>query len=296
MRNFHIRLAAGLLIATAGALTATVHAQGGRLEINQACATGDGCFSGDSGGFPVTIDTSGSYRLTGNLTLPDANTGGILIEAGDVTLDLNGFAIQGPVECTSETGETGVTSCSASGTGTADSGIRVFGGDNVTIRNGTIRGTGFAGISCNATECTITGVRAISNASNGISVTNDGVVRDCIAKANGNVGISGGTGVYTNNLARANGDDGFSINDSDPHGSVVRGNSAVGNGDEGITCGECSLIGNVMIGNAGYGANFFAQVGYGQNIIRNNNDGTIQNAANGVQVGGNLCTSDVSCP
>lgn len=296
MRHLHVGLAAGLLIMTAAALTATVHAQGGRLEINQACATGDGCFAGDSGGFPVTIDTSGSYGLTGNLTLPDANTGGILIEAGDVTLDLNGFAIQGPVECTSETGETGVTSCSASGTGTADSGVRVFGGDNVTIRNGTIRGTGFAGITCNATECTITKVRAISNASNGISVTNDGVVRDCIAKANGNVGISGGTGVYNDNLARANGDDGFFLNSPDPNGTVVRGNSAVGNGDEGITCDNCSLIGNVLIGNAGFGAVFFDRVAYGQNIIRNNAGGTIANAGNGVQVGGNVCNSDLNCP
>ena len=39
----------------------------GVLEINQVCADKTGCFSGDAAGFPVTIGTAGSYRLTGNL-------------------------------------------------------------------------------------------------------------------------------------------------------------------------------------------------------------------------------------
>ena len=39
----------------------------GVLEINQACAVNTGCSTGDTAGFPVTISTSGSYRLTSNL-------------------------------------------------------------------------------------------------------------------------------------------------------------------------------------------------------------------------------------
>ena len=51
------------------------------VEINQACALSTGCFSGDTAGFPVTIDgTAGpSYRLTGaHVTLPcrDCHGGG----------------------------------------------------------------------------------------------------------------------------------------------------------------------------------------------------------------------------
>lgn len=39
----------------------------GVLEINQTCAVQTGCFSGDTPGFPVTINATGSYRLTSNL-------------------------------------------------------------------------------------------------------------------------------------------------------------------------------------------------------------------------------------
>lgn len=267
-----------------------VGAPGG--EIDQDCAVNTGCVTGDSAGFPVTITEPGSYRLIGNLSVPDATTGAILIEADDVTLDLEGFAIQGPVDCTGEP----VTDCSPIGEFTSHSGVRVFGGDNATVRNGTIRGMGFSGLLCNATECTVIGIRAISNAQTGISVANDGVIRGSIANSNGNVGIEGGSGLYADNLARANGGDGFSITAIDPNGAVVRGNTSVGNGSEGIRCNHCSLVQNVMIENQGFGANFLDQVAYGQNIIRNNDSGTIANSANGVEVDGNLCDTNSTCP
>lgn len=54
---------------------------------------------GDSAGFPVTISLPGSYRLSGNLTVPDADTDAILITADNITLDLNGFTIAGPTIC-----------------------------------------------------------------------------------------------------------------------------------------------------------------------------------------------------
>ena len=44
---------------------------------------------GDTPGFPVTISKAGSYRLSGNLTVPNKDTTAILIVADDVTLDLN---------------------------------------------------------------------------------------------------------------------------------------------------------------------------------------------------------------
>jgi hypothetical protein len=48
-----------------------------------------------SGGFPFQISQSGSYKLSGNLTVPAA-TNGIQISAAWVTLDLNGFSITTP--------------------------------------------------------------------------------------------------------------------------------------------------------------------------------------------------------
>ena len=50
--------------------------------------------------FPLVISQSGSYRLKGNITVPDENTTAISVQADYVTIDLNGYSIQGPVTCT----------------------------------------------------------------------------------------------------------------------------------------------------------------------------------------------------
>jgi hypothetical protein len=63
----------------------------GVLEINQTCAVNTGCFAGDTAGFPITINTQGSYVLTSNLDLPDVNTTGIEVTVGIVTIDMNGM-------------------------------------------------------------------------------------------------------------------------------------------------------------------------------------------------------------
>jgi hypothetical protein len=54
---------------------------------------------GDTPGYPVTISQPGHYKLMGNLLVP-GGVSGIVITAANVTLDLNGFAIQGPRTCT----------------------------------------------------------------------------------------------------------------------------------------------------------------------------------------------------
>lgn len=71
---------------------------------------------------PTSISTPGSYYLTGSFTVGSGN--GIVINADDVTLDLNGFTIAS-------------TAASPSGAGVNIAGLR----SNVTVRNGHIRGT-----------------------------------------------------------------------------------------------------------------------------------------------------------
>jgi hypothetical protein len=68
----------------------------GTVLINQSTITNGltGCPTG--GHFPIVICQPGSYRLSGNLTVPDANTTAIQITANDVAIDLNGFSISGP--------------------------------------------------------------------------------------------------------------------------------------------------------------------------------------------------------
>ena len=57
------------LLAGVFALTciAPAGAVDGVIEINQAKALAGGVTPSDTPGFPVSIDTAGSYRLTGNL-------------------------------------------------------------------------------------------------------------------------------------------------------------------------------------------------------------------------------------
>ncbi len=121
-----------LLIAVTTVISiAPVFAADGQLEINQACAN-VGCFAGDGAGLPVSISSPGSYLLTGNLSTADVNATVIAVSGSSVTLDLNGFAVIGPVSCT---GKPPV--CSASGSGI---GVSISSSRSVTVRNGTIRG------------------------------------------------------------------------------------------------------------------------------------------------------------
>ena len=101
--------------------------------------------SGVGEGWPraglVTAQIGSGKGLAGNLTLVSVNNDAIQITANNVTLDLNGFTISGPVTCT-----TGPPfKCSATGTGI---GIKdpTRSRRNITMRNGTVRGMGNAGI------------------------------------------------------------------------------------------------------------------------------------------------------
>jgi len=106
------------------------HAGDGRLEINAACVAA-GCFAGDTPGFPVQITSAGSYLLTSNLTVPDADTTAITLGAG-ASLDLGGFTIAGPTSCTG-------TPAVCTGTG---GGSGISSGTQTSVRNGRITGMG----------------------------------------------------------------------------------------------------------------------------------------------------------
>ena len=71
-----------------------------QVIINQGKALMGNVTPGDAAGFPVTLSQPGSYVLTSNLTVSNANTHAIDITVDDVTVDLNGFVIQGPTVCT----------------------------------------------------------------------------------------------------------------------------------------------------------------------------------------------------
>lgn len=135
-------ISTAMLIAVLVLLAEPVWAADGVTEINQTRAMAGGVTAGDVAGFPVSISETGSYVLTSNLIVPDENTNAILLVTSsfvpiDVTIDLNGFTIQGPVVCNRDQGPT-VCPGGGSGDGVTSGSFNGL----VRVRNGTIRGMG----------------------------------------------------------------------------------------------------------------------------------------------------------
>jgi hypothetical protein len=233
---FATAIAAALLLAASRA-----HASDGVLEINQACAA-TGCFAGDPPGFPVTITASGSYRLTSNLVHPTATTNAIETSAENVSIDLGGFAIEGPNTCTGEP----VTSCSSAASGT---GIVV--GERGRIFGGSITGMG-NGISCGR-DTRISDVTVSENVNGGISTARGTSIHDSSVIANGGIGIransGGGYVEVKGSTIRGNGQEGLVVTDG-----LVLENRIQNNGLSGISAGGDGAIGlNHVDGNNGGG-------------------------------------------
>lgn len=114
-----------LLLASLAALAlvpVTASAVDGVILIDQNKALAGNVTPGDAAGFPVTIGQPGSYRLSGNLTVP-AGIDGIVIAGSGITLDLNGFSIS--------------AAGGVAGTGITDLSVPR---DRITIRNGQVSG------------------------------------------------------------------------------------------------------------------------------------------------------------
>lgn len=178
-------------VALAGALVwiaTAAHAGDGRVEINQSCAA-TGCFVGDSAGFPVTISSPGSYVLTSDVVVATADAGGIFVQTGGATLDLNGFSVRGPVTCSrNEDLQYDATLITCSGSG---DGIGIYATSTSLVRNGTVSGFGSYGISAEGAlirPVTIEDVRVEQNAQGGIYL-NNGTIRRATVSLNGASGI-----------------------------------------------------------------------------------------------------------
>jgi len=302
----------GALLLLTGLLASSARAVDGVLEINQVCATGPGCFAGDAPGFPVTISGSGSYRLTGNLIVPNASTTAISIPGSGVTLDLNGFLVRG----TSSYAGPPATSCTNAGSGI---GVAATGSD-VAVSNGHVSGMGSTGLSL-GTNSRVERVTVEDCCGNGIaigigSLAHESVVNrnfgsgiiagaasrvsSCIATRNGASGVTSFAGAtrlsVENCIATDNAVDGiFGGQRSLVRGSVTRGNlddgialldsgqvlesTAISNGDRGIT-----VLGTIVDGNS-------TAVGL---TVANGNGGL--ELSGGVLVGCNMFDLIPTCP
>lgn len=267
----------GLLVGSI-AFAFSAAASDGVYEINQTCALQTGCFPGDSAGFPVTIASSGAYRLTSNLRSSAPLGSTVHIAVRDVDLDLNEFVIRcsvlnfpsfNPCSDSPHTGAGGIDA--AAGT----TGVRV--------RNGVVRDMGSHGILLRGSG-EVEGIRAVGNAANGI-LLGRGSVKDCTATGNGVNGIETTRGRISGNTASENGAAGISV-----ALGLVTDNIASDNGTHGIL-GASLARSNVVLGNAQCGLQIGGTSGFHQNVMGGN--GT--NVCGGVNLGANICDGG-TCP
>jgi hypothetical protein len=208
-----------------------VSADTGRIELNQALIN-------SNGGFPHTLNSPGSYVLTGNLSVP-VSTSGLILNSNNISIDLNGFSITGPFNC-------GATACSS---GTAD-GISLTGtpmrarisngvlsgfsrhcidlGEHAAVRDVSVSECGATGISVDAGS-TVTGARVHNTGGSSISFADE-------------------TGSYVHNVVS-------SASKSSSVASIVGGKATGGNICEDDACTSDGrkrwyLTANTMGGNA----------------------------------------------
>jgi parallel beta-helix repeat protein len=221
------KLASMFFAAAMVACAASAGAVDGTIEINQAKVLA-------SGGFPYAIAASGSYRLTGNLTVSPGS--GINVTANNVTIDLNGFTIKGGG------GAYGIIASTATGT---------------TVENGTV--TGFInGVVLNDNSI-VKSVHADSNSNAGIAAGANSVIEGCTANSNAD-GIQCTSGcTISGNTLNKNSVDGIYISGSS---SLIVRNTISNNTSTGIDAsdkttgyGENVLNGNSVLQGTSLGHN-----------------------------------------
>ncbi len=239
-------------------------ASDGVLEINQACALNGGCFSGDDAGFPVTISSPGSYRLTSSLSVGNPDKLAIDITADRVSLDLNGFA---------------VTICVGvfCGIGDGNHAIQALVSNELRIHNGLVQGA--------IKNCIVVGSHAqLRNL----------IIKDC------GIGIGAGSFARISDVAVI---DSTGHGVSMGLNSVLARSTVSGSGLFAVSVDSSALIvDSVLDSNGGAigtsGFINFLKGGYRGNIITRNDGKNEDQQITSVMenLGGNICGTDTTCP
>lgn len=185
-----------------------------RIAINSTNTPGDA----DS---RFQISQPGSYYLTGNI-MGGVGRSGIEIVASGVTVDLNGFELVGVAgSLDGIKGETAI--------------------QNVSVRNGTIRGWGGDGVDLAVSEgCHAMNLIASENVGSGIVLGDGSFMSGCIASMNvGFIGLSLDDGsTMVDCTAYANTGRGLAVD----AGGTITNCTAYANGTEGIAGGQGATI------------------------------------------------------
>lgn len=257
----------------------------GVLQINQACVA-EGCFPGDDPGWPVTIESPGSYRLTsaldlGDIPLQELGPAVHATAAGTVELDLNGFSIRGPVSCSLD----GTVECNTSAAVGNQAAMLASAATLLRVRDGEAVGFSY-GVHCLG-DCEVDRLVSTGHSGRGILIGGDaGVVRNSRVSLNQQGGIIM-VGVVESNVVHAN-NLGMFLDE----GSVGRDNLVRDNVGTGVICQGCMLEGNTIRDNTANGVTFSSSASWrGNSLVGNGNNV----AGSAVELGPNQCGL-VPCP
>lgn len=203
------------------------------------------------------ITAAGSYYLADNITVGQAGKSTILIAHSDVTLDLNGFNVNGTVSAGSPSAHGIATDTNADHVTVRNGTVSRFGGAGVNLRYGSAGGRGFVvenitsesntGAGVYATQGRVSRCTATSNGGAGIYV-GGGVIEACVSNSNGGAGIGGGAGVSVHHShADNNTGGGINLTEGTVGSCVARDNGGPG------FAGSGTFTGNQASGNAGVG-------------------------------------------
>jgi hypothetical protein len=218
-------------------LAGPVIAVDGVVEISHAAIAAGGITPSDTPGYPATIDHSGSYRLTSNLS-PGTNQDGVEITADGVTLDLNGFSIKGPTVVICPPG-----GCPPNfGVGVLAPPPRKY----TTVRNGFVARMGSHGIYVDA-QSRVEGVTASENGGNGIALGPGSIAQGNVAHDNQGYGIGGVRGALViENTALDNLSFGLACAFSNGRACAYGHNTFVGNNQSSAAADQ--VLGGYQIG------------------------------------------------
>jgi hypothetical protein len=234
------RSAVSLAAALGALLPAPAAASDGVIEIDQARALAGGVTGSDTAGFPVTLDTPGSYVLTSNLFVPAA-AGGVVVTAEHVTLDLGGFLIEGAV-------------------GSLGAGVQ--GGNLVRVHGGSVRRFGAGGVVVGAYS-RADEIHADGNwagiVAGGSSIVSNSTLRQNV------YGVSVGSGAIVEGcIVAQNQYDGITLSPA----ASVRHSFVSGNQSRGVVASGGALIQeNAVGGNLGRGIQVGAMSGGGAGTL-----------------------------
>jgi hypothetical protein len=221
-------IAATLLAALTLAPAAPAFADG-EIQITHAKALAGNVTPGDTPGYLVTLSKPGTYKLASNLFAP-ANKIGIQVTNPYVTIDLNGFLMQG-----SDVASYGIT-------GVVNS---------VTIENGTIARFKFDGIHGTGKYWIVDNMRSLENGRDGIFLDQFALIKSSVVVENAARGIRASySSLIQGNTVSQNGTIGI-----DTDWSSVAGNAVVANGKYGLSGGGYTgYSDNTLVFNNGVGA------------------------------------------